>query len=259
MIGAVVLAAALSGAVAWSCIRSPPAAVLRRRLGSGYDTTRDAALPVVLELRPAPGPGAPTHPAGRWVATWQRRVRRRRGRETTARRVGTVELCVAMADELRAGRLPTDAMLASIQSGGTLVPYAAEAARCGRPVAPALMRDAEQPGSEGLRLVAACWSVAEQHGGALATALDRVASTLRAQELARRRVALELAAPRATARLLAALPALGLVIGSASGANPLDVLVRTAWGWGLLGAGLLLDLAGLTWVGRIARAAERSG
>jgi tight adherence protein B len=164
-----------------------------------------------------------------------------------------------VADELRAGRLPTDALLVSIQSGARLVPHAAEAVRRGRPVAPALIRDAEHPGSEGLRLVAACWSVAEQHGGALATALDRVASTLRAQEMARRRVALELAAPRATARLLAALPVLGIVVGSASGANPLGVLVGTAWGWGLLGAGLVLDLAGLAWVGRIARAAEQSG
>jgi tight adherence protein B len=72
-------------------------------------------------------------------------------------------------------------------------------------------------------------------------------------------VALELAAPRATARLLAALPVLGIVIGSASGANPVGVLIGTAWGWGLLGAGLVLDLAGLAWVGRIAHAAERSG
>jgi len=123
----------------------------------------------------------------------------------------------------------------------------------------ALMRDSQRPGSEGLRLVAACWSVAEQHGGALATALDRVATTLRAQELARRRVALELAAPRATARLLAALPVLGLIIGSASGADPLGVLVGSVWGWGLVAAGLGLDLVGLAWVGRIARTAERSG
>jgi tight adherence protein B len=186
-------------------------------------------------------------------------MRKRRSREIAMRRAGTIELCVAMADELRAGRLPADALLASMQAGGSLVPHAAEAVRCGRSVAPALLRDADHPGTEGLRLVAACWSVAEQQGGALATALDRVASALRAQELARRRVALELAAPRATARLLAALPVLGVVIGSASGANPLGVLIGTPWGWGLLAAGLILDLAGLAWVDRIARVAEQSG
>ena len=260
MVGVLGLAAVLSGATAWACIRSPPAALLRRRLGSCRHVAKPAgAAPVMLDPRYALGPGAPTAPLGRWLSAGQRWVGRLRGREVAARRDGTVELCLAMADELRAGRLPTDALLVSVQSGASLAPYAAEAVRDGRPVAPALMRDAEHPGTEGLRLVAACWSVAEQHGGALATALDRIASTLRAQELARRRVALELAAPRATARLLAALPALGLVIGSASGADPLGVLIGTPWGWGLLAAGLVLDMAGLAWVGRIAHAAERSG
>jgi tight adherence protein B len=258
MVGAMVLAAALAGTAAWAGIRSPPAAVLRRRLGfCDGTTTPGAVVPVVSDLRPVFRPGVPAPLRGRWA--WTRWVGRRRGREVADRRAGTIELCVAVADELRSGRLPTDALLASVQSGGRLVPHAVEAIRHGRPVAPALMRDAEHPGSEGLRLAAACWSVAEQHGGALATALDRVASTLRAQELARSRVALELAAPRATARLLAALPVLGIVIGSASGANPVGVLIGTAWGWGLLGAGLVLDLAGLAWVGRIAHAAERSG
>ena len=261
MVGVIVLAAALSGAAAWACIRSPPAAVMRRRLGScrGGAASPPVAVPIVLDPRHALEHGAPPATPGRWVSAWQRWMGRRHGREVAARRDATVELCVAMADELRAGRLPADALLASVHSGGSLVPHATPAARGGRPVAPALMRDAERPGTEGLRLVAACWSVAEQHGGARATALDRIAGTLRAQELARRRVALELAAPRATARLLAALPVLGLVIGSASGANPLRVLIGTPWGWGLLAAGLILDLLGLAWVGRIALAAERSG
>lgn len=238
MSGAVALAVALSGAAVWAWIRPPPGAVLRRRLGS---TGRAVGLGRLRAPR------------------WQVWGRRPGGRDATARRSATIELCEAVADELRAGRLSTDALLASSHADDRLLAHAVSAARHGLPVAPALVRDAGLPGAEGLRLAAACWAVAEQHGGALAGALDRVAATLRAQELARRRVELELAAPRATARLLAALPVLGLVIGSATGANPLGVLLGTGWGWALLASGIGLDVTGLAWVGRIARAAERSG
>ncbi|MCI0685702.1 MAG: type II secretion system F family protein [Sporichthyaceae bacterium] len=242
MSGWLLLAMALSGAACWAWCRPPPSELLVRRL-------RAVAVP-------GPFGDARSWPR-RWIGRLPARMvsglGRTRSREQQARWVATIELCGAVAEELRAGRLPADALLVSLRPGADVAGHAARAARGGHPIGPALALDAGQAGAAGLRLVAACWTVAEQHGGALAAALDRVAAALRAQELAERRVALELAAPQATARLLAALPVLGLVIGTASGADPIRVLLGTGPGWLLLATGVGLDLAGLAWVRRIAR------
>jgi tight adherence protein B len=88
-------------------------------------------------------------------------------------------------------------------------------------------------------------------------ALDGVRAGLRAEEEQRRRVAAELAAPKATARLLAGLPVLGVGMGYLMGADPVGLLVSTPVGAALLVTGLAFETAGLLWVGRIARAAER--
>ena len=69
-------------------------------------------------------------------------------------------------------------------------------------------------------------------------------------------MAAQLAGPRATAVLLALLPAFGLAMGNALGADPLAVLVGTPLGQGCLVLGLLLEAAGLLWTARITRRAE---
>ena len=73
-----------------------------------------------------------------------------------------------------------------------------------------------------------------------------------------RRCLRQLAGPRATAALLGALPAVGVLLGTGLGAAPLDVLLRTSWGLGCLVLGSLLTIAGVAWTERIARAAEEA-
>ena len=68
-----------------------------------------------------------------------------------------------------------------------------------------------------------------------------------------------LAAPRATARLLGWLPLAGLVLGSAWGASPAQVLFDGGWGSACLVLGVLLMVAGHLWSARLVRAAERVG
>ncbi|MGC0141433.1 MULTISPECIES: hypothetical protein [unclassified Pseudactinotalea] len=68
-----------------------------------------------------------------------------------------------------------------------------------------------------------------------------------------------LAAPRATARLLGWLPLAGLVLGSAWGASPAQVLFDGGWGSACLVLGVLLMAAGHLWSARLVRAAERVG
>ena len=63
----------------------------------------------------------------------------------------------------------------------------------------------------------------------------------------------------ATARVLAWLPALGLVLGLALGADPFAVLLDGSGGSALLAVGVLLTWAGRRWTGRHLRAATAAG
>jgi tight adherence protein B len=67
----------------------------------------------------------------------------------------------------------------------------------------------------------------------------------------------QLAGPRATARMLATLPLIGLAMGMLMGADPLQWLLGTAPGLLCLLGGALLTVAGMAWTGRIATAVER--
>ena len=60
-----------------------------------------------------------------------------------------------------------------------------------------------------------------------------------------------LATPRATARLLAALPLLTLVLGEAMGAHPLQFLCTTKLGWICLTAAIIWYAVGLIWIYRL--------
>ncbi|WOT36338.1 type II secretion system F family protein [Streptomyces coeruleorubidus] len=181
----------------------------------------------------------------------------RRDRERRADAV--IALCGALAGEVRAGRQPGEALLRAARDCGGLADAQATvlaAARFGGDVPDALATAARQPGAEGLRGLAACWRVAVDQGAGLAAGLDRLAAALRAERDQRSDLRAQLAGARATAVLLAGLPALGLLIGTALGADPLHVLLHTTAGLGCLVTGGVLEGLGLWWVLRIVRGAE---
>ncbi|WP_030163483.1 type II secretion system F family protein [Spirillospora albida] len=166
-------------------------------------------------------------------------------------RTSVIELCDGMAAELAAGRTPDDAFTTS---ASVLDPPVSAALLETRP--PPLERLAEQRGAEGLRLLAACWRVGSERGGTLAAVLDGLAAALRDEEAQRQEVTVQLAGPRATARLLAALPLVGLAMAAAMGARPLGFLFGTLPGLACLLTGVALNLAGLYWTRRMARSAH---
>lgn len=207
-----------------------------------------------------PGARRPGGPRAAWGGGRYRL--RRRARSAAATRAALVELADALAAELRAGRDPRSALLRAVDEvsdpplRGVLDPVA-EIVRLGGDVASALGSAGAGADLEALRWLAAAWQVAETRGAGLATAVARVAAAGRADDDQRRQVAAELAGPRATARLLALLPVAGLGLGSLLGAGPVRVLLSTPLGLACLGAGAALDLLGLWWTARIARAAEQ--
>ncbi|MFI9611425.1 type II secretion system F family protein [Streptomyces sp. NPDC052023] len=183
-----------------------------------------------------------------------RRARERRG-------AAVIALCSALAGEVRAGRQPGEALLRAARDSaglGEAQPAVLAAARFGGDVPGALATAARQPGAEGLLGLAACWRVAVDRGAGLASGLDRLEAALRAERDQRAEFRAQLAGSRSTAVMLAALPALGILLGTALGADPLRVLLHTGAGLGCLLVGAVLEGVGLWWALRIVRGAEAS-
>lgn len=185
----------------------------------------------------------------RLFGSWRLRVRRR-GRERAV-----IELCDALAAEMRAG-LPAGVALERSCGQWPEWSSVATVARLGGDVVGEIRLAGQAPGAEGLRAVAAAWEVAARSGAALAVVLEKVAAGLRSDDDARSEVIAALGPPRATAKMLAALPLFGLALGGSMGAHPLQFLLHTGPGLGCLLLGVVLALLGVFWVERLAGAVE---
>jgi tight adherence protein B len=180
------------------------------------------------------------------------RAQHRRRAATTARRTQIIEALDVLAADLTAGRPPIDAL----EGAASICPdfHAAHtAAKLAGDVPAALDQAANAPGAAGLRALAAAWRVSEESGAAFAALSERLADSLRADEAIHRQTESSLAGARSTARILAALPAFGIALGYALGAEPLTFLTSTPPGWLCLTAGLALTAAGLHWTTRLSK------
>lgn len=116
---------------------------------------------------------------------------------------------------------------------------------------------AEQRSARVAALVAAC-RVAVRLGSPLADTLEHVGREAVAAETRAARRDAALAGPRATARLLAWLPLLGVLVASLLGADPVSTVLGGGPGAasGLVGLGVLA--AGRRWIALLVRQAERA-
>lgn len=96
-------------------------------------------------------------------------------------------------------------------------------------------------------LLAATWRAATEVGAPLAGSLQRLALALEHAASLRRELDIAFAGPAATSRLVAALPAVGLILGLVLGFDTVHVLVATPVGWACLASGLGLMLAARRW------------
>lgn len=162
------------------------------------------------------------------------------------------QFLAALVAELRAGQPTRHALdLACAGLVPSPCPAARHAALVGGDVAGALRIDARDTGVGALRGLAACWEVAEHSGAGLADAVDRLAEGYRAGQRAAEQLDAEVAAARASARILALLPVFGLAVGHWIGAEPLAWLAGTWPGRGALLVGGLLQAVGLVWLNRL--------
>ncbi len=200
--------------------------------------------------------------AGAAAVTTTVSVRRARRHAQTAalRAAAVVELTFALAGELRAGRTPAESLAAVAAVAGPLAEPVSEAHRVaagGGSAAEVLARSAALAGADRLRSVASAWRVTETAGGRVAPVLERLGEAMDADLRLRQELEASLAGPRATMLLLAVLPAFGVLLGQAMGANPLRLLLHQPVGWGLLAVAAGLDGFGIWLLRRITASATR--
>lgn len=94
-------------------------------------------------------------------------------------------------------------------------------------------------------------------GAPAAEILDSCAYGISQAEVAESERAVALSGPRASARMIAALPLAGIVIGSLMGASPLNFLFFTSWGRVCLIGGIACELFGAAMVYQRVKRAEK--
>jgi len=185
----------------------------------------------------------------------------RRHRLPRLRSHEAVTLCAALAAELRAG-LPPGAALASAASElATLGPRLARAATAvvrGALLGDELALAGTAEACPRLMVIAAVCAAGEATGAGIADALDRVGRGFAHDDESRAELAALAAGPRATAVVLAGLPAVAVALGTALGLAPMRILFHTALGAALVLVAALLELAGVLWVRRITAGALRA-
>lgn len=104
--------------------------------------------------------------------------------------------------------------------------------------------------------VAVAWAVATSAGAPLAATLLELSMAIRDLAQSQRDIAVALASPAATARLVLALPGVGLLFGALLGFNTVGTLVTTPVGWSCLVVGGTLLVLASRWNRRMLRSAQ---
>ncbi|AQA02688.1 hypothetical protein BVC93_09855 [Mycobacterium sp. MS1601] len=180
------------------------------------------------------------------------RVARRRIHEEGRTLTGALELLTA---ELRAGAHPVRAFdISASETGGSVgagLRAVAARARLGADVAAGLRAAAEWSGiPRQWERLAGCWQLAAEQGLPIGMLMRAAQLDIAERHRFAAQVDAGMAGARATAVILTALPALGVVLGELLGAAPAAFLSRGIGGWVLvIGIGFLC--AGVLWSGRI--------
>ena len=165
------------------------------------------------------------------------------------------ELVERLAVLLAAGVAPTAAWRVLAASGSSLAhAVSGDREATGSSIGERLATVATRSDA-GMRCLAAVWAVAVEAGAPLATVLGHLADSLRDLAEGARERQTALAGPRATSRIILALPPLGIVLGMLIGLDSLTVLTGTPLGWACLVVGVVLVALARRWTSRMLRRA----
>jgi tight adherence protein B len=181
-------------------------------------------------------------------------VRTRRASEA---RVEVAQACSALASQIQVGRTPTEA-LRSTAADCPVLAEASETQQLGGDVTSVWRDGSLRPGQGGLTDLARAWQVSTQTGAPLAPSLQQVGASLTADVALRTVIAAELAAPRASGKIMAVLPFCGLGMGYLLGGDPVQFLFSSPYGWVCLVLGVALAAAGVLWIDRLSRLAAEA-
>ena len=199
------------------------------------------------------GVAAAVIPALAWRLLRSRALRRKRLADDRALNAALGLVCA----ELAAGSRTDHALLAAADVAGRFdAAFRAAAHAVEEASDPAAALVMAATGSE-LHPVAAALEVAVRAGAPIAAVLDRARSDVADRMATARDLAAAVSGARASAALLAVLPALGIAMGLGLGAAPLHVLLRTSVGHGVLVVGTVLTAVGVLWMERLISGAER--
>lgn len=160
--------------------------------------------------------------------------------------IAAIRTCVK-EQQGRSGRMLADlAVEIAGDRGGSPDSIATRAAGAGRtgPVDPV----AEITGR-----LARGWLLSARHGVPMAVLIDTVSDDLDDRLSAVSQRDAQVSGPRVSGYVLAAMPVLGVLLGTGMGADPLHVLFATGAGRWMLLTGTILTCAGLAWTARIVR------
>jgi tight adherence protein B len=177
-----------------------------------------------------------------------------RGRTLAGRRRELLGALRVLISELEAGSRPAVALTAAREIAPS---YATPFGRAASAAAGANEAGTILAAEPDTRAIGLAWRLSEETGVALTGVLTRVAADLGEADEQRRAVTIALAGPRASAALLTGLPLLGIGLGTAMGTRPWEFLFGAPAGRIVCCVGVLLDVAGVFWIRRILRRAQR--
>jgi tight adherence protein B len=261
-----------AGLAVWLWLR--PSDQVRRRLEPPVDQPSPAsdraalrrallcigAIALVMVLRLVAGPAAAALGLAGVIAAGAAIRLAGLGRRTGVEQAARAEVangCSIVANQVRVGRIPAEALGVAAEDAPVLA-VAARVQQNGGDVVAALLGQADRPGCRGLRDLARAWQVGTRTGAPMADLLDQVATSLRCDQAVERTVAAELAGPRATGRVMAVLPLCGIALGYLLGGDPIGFLVAGPLGWACLVGGAGLAACGVLWIEWLARQVGRA-
>ena len=153
---------------------------------------------------------------------------------------------------LRLGHVPSRAIILAAEECTILTPVAVAVQLAGDPFQ-ALEQMSHKPGQAGLADIGQAWRVSQECGAGMRDCLKQIRANLEETASTDAIITSELAGPRATAKILALLPLVGLLLAFGIGADPIQFLIQTLIGRVCLLAGVSLACLGVVWSEILAR------